>query len=136
MADGGRRKKEEKSRNGGAPGLLIGQRVPGRGEWCLGRLIQSGVARRRASGASGRRCAWRGVVSARESACDSCERGKVPRGKPGGAGGLPGSIWPWMHYGRGPPVVYGRRRRNRASWEERDGDKGFSVISENPGTSL
>ena len=33
-------------------------------------------------------------MSAQEGAQDACERGEVPRGKPGGAGGLPGSIWP------------------------------------------
>ena len=37
MADGGRRKKEEKPRNGGALGVFIGQRAPGRMEWRLGK---------------------------------------------------------------------------------------------------
>ena len=34
----------------------------------------------------------------------------------------------------GPPAAYGRRRRNRGSREERDGDRRLSVISEIPGT--
>ena len=38
MADGGRREKKGKSRDGGALGLLIGQRAPGRGEWHLGEV--------------------------------------------------------------------------------------------------
>ena len=76
-----------------------------------------------------------GGVAARGAAWDACARGEVPRGGPGGAGGLPGSIWPRARGGRSPPAAYGRRRRNKASREERDGDRGFSVISENPGTS-
>ena len=36
MADGGRRKKEGKPRNGGALGVFVGQRAPGRVEWRLG----------------------------------------------------------------------------------------------------
>ena len=76
-----------------------------------------------------------GGVAARERVWDACARGKVPRGGPGGAGGLPGSIWPWTRCGRGPPAAYGGRRRNRASREDRDGDKGISVISKIPGTS-
>ena len=60
-----------------------------------------GPGRTTASGRSGR-AALRveGVVSAREDAQDGCERGKVPRGKPGGAGGLPrvhlATNVPWM----------------------------------------
>ena len=111
MADGGRRKKEGKPRNGGALGVFVGQRAPGRVEWRLGEAdsVRGGST---VDGRSGqRRCAWRGVVSARESAWDTCERGKVPRGKPGGAGGLPGSIWPQTRRGRGPPAVYGGRNR-------------------------
>ena len=62
-----RRKKEEKPRNGGAPRLLIGQRAPGRVEWRLGE-VDLVLGDSTASGRSGqRRCAWRGVVAARES---------------------------------------------------------------------
>ena len=89
MADGGRGKKEGNSLDGGALGLLIGQRALGRGEWHLG---EAGLVRgdtTAAGGASRRRAAWRGGVAARESARDACERGKVPRGRPGGAGGVP-----------------------------------------------
>ena len=39
MADDGRRKKEGKPRDGGALGVLIGQRAPGRGELHLGRVL-------------------------------------------------------------------------------------------------
>jgi hypothetical protein len=38
MADGGRREKKGKSRDGGALGLLIGRRATGRGEWRLGKV--------------------------------------------------------------------------------------------------
>ena len=89
MADGGRRKKEEKPRDGGALGAFIGQRAPGRVEWRLGEAdsVRGGST---ASGRSGqRRCAWRGGVAARESVWDACERGEVPRGGPGGARGVP-----------------------------------------------
>ena len=90
-----------------------------------------GPGRTTASGRSGqRRCAWRGVVSARESVCDACERGEVPRGGPGGAGGLPGCIWPRTRSGRGPPAAYGRRRAEQRNREERDGGEGVFVISE------
>ena len=84
MADGGRRK-EGKPRNGGALGLFVGQRAPGRVEWRLGEAdsVWSG------STADG----WSGV-SARESVWVACEHGEVPRGGPGGAGGFPGSTWP------------------------------------------
>ena len=76
-----------------------------------------------------------GVVSARESAWDTCERGKVPRGKPGGAGGFPGSIWPRTRRGRGPPAAYGGRRAKQRETERGDEDEGLFVISENSRTS-
>jgi hypothetical protein len=75
-----------------------------------------------------------GVVAAREDAQDACERGEVPMGKPGGAAGLPGSIWPQTRRGRGPPAAYGGRRAKQRNREERDGGKGISAISKNPGT--
>ena len=42
-------------------------------------------------------------------------------------------------FGRGravdrPPAAYGRRRPKQSKPGERDGDRGFSTISENPGT--
>ena len=74
-------------------------------------------------------------MSARGDAHDACERGEVPRGKPGGTGGLPGSIWPWTRRGRGPPAAYGGRRAEQRNRAERDGGEGLFVISENPGTS-
>ena len=75
-----------------------------------------------------------GVVSAREDAQDACERGEVPKGKPGGAGGFLGSIWPRARRGRGPPVAYGGRRAKQRNREERDGGESISAISEIPGT--
>ena len=75
-----------------------------------------------------------GVVSAREDVQDACERGEVPRGRPGGAGGLPGSIWPWTRRGQGPPAAYGGRRAKQRNREERDGGEGITAISEIPGT--
>ena len=42
MADGGGREKKGKPRDGGALGVLIGQRAPGRGEW---RLVEAGLVR-------------------------------------------------------------------------------------------
>ena len=134
MADGGRRKKEEKPRNGGAPGLLIGQRAPGRVEWHLGEAgLDPGCTT--ASGRS-EQAALRveGVVLAREDAQDACERGEVPRGKPGAAGRLPGSIWSRTRRGRVPPAAYGGRRAKQSNREERDGGEGISAISEIPGT--
>ena len=56
-----------------------------------------------------------GVVSAREDAQDACERGEVPRGKPGGAGGVPWSTWPWAHGARSPPATYGGRRAKQST---------------------
>ena len=70
-----------------------------------------------------------GVASGREDAQDACERGEVPRGRPGGAGGLPWSTWPRTHRGRGPPAAYGGRRAKTEHREERDGGEGISVIS-------
>ena len=48
--------------------------------------------------------------------------------------GFPGSIWPRARGGRSPPAAYGRRRPKQSKPGERDGDRGFSAISENPGT--
>ena len=72
-----------------------------------------------------------GVVAARGAAWDACAREKVPRGEPGGAGGLPGSIWPRARGGRSPPAAYGGRRAKQSQPGERDGDRGSFVISEN-----
>ena len=101
MADGGRRKKEAKPRDGGALGVLIGQGAPGRGEQRLGRSIWPWATQRRAGGAGSGAAHGGGGVAARERVWDACARGKVPRGGPGGAGGLPGSIWPRTRHGRG-----------------------------------
>ena len=49
--------------------------------------------------------------------------------------GFPGSTWPRMRRGRGPPAAYGGRRAKQSSREERDGGEGLFVISENSGTS-
>ena len=120
MADGGRRKKEGKPRNGGALGVFIGQRAPRRVEWRLGEAdsVRGGST---ADGRSEqRRCAWRGVVSARESVWDACEHGEVPRGRPGGTGGLPWSTWPRTRRGRGPPAAYGGRREKTEQAERRE----------------
>ena len=62
MADGGRREKEGKSRDGEVLGLLIGRRVPGRGYWRLGKVdlvrgdsTASGRSEQAASCMAGRR---------------------------------------------------------------------------------
>ena len=85
-----------------------------------------------ASGRSGSGAAhgW-GVVAARGAAWDACAREEVPRGGPGGAGGLPGSIWPRARGGRSPPAAYGRRRLKQSKPGERDGGRGSFAISEN-----
>ena len=72
-----------------------------------------------------------GVVAARGAAWDACAREEVPRGGPGGAGGLPGSIWPRARGGRSPPAAYGGRRAKQSQPGERDGDGGPFAISEN-----
>ena len=57
---GGRRKKEEKARDGGALGVLIGQGAPERGKWCLG-AVDLALGDSTASGRRRqRRCAGRG----------------------------------------------------------------------------
>ena len=76
-------------------------------------------ARRRASGAAAARRRAGGVVAARGAAWDACAREEVPRGGPGGAGGLPGSIWPRARGGRSPPAAYGGRRETEHR-EERE----------------
>ena len=73
-------------------------------------------------------------MAAREATWDACAREEVPRGGPGGAGGLPGSIWPRARGGRSPPAAYGRRRPKQSKQGDRDGGRGFSAISEIPGT--
>src|SRR6185312_16374930 len=134
MADGGRRKKKGKSRDGGALGLLIGQRAPGRGEWRVGEVDLVGVTRRRAGGASSGAAhvgaAWR---------LGRAPGTRVSVGRCQGAGqvaleGFPGSIWPRTQRGRGPPAAYGGRRAKQRNREERDGGEGISAISENSGT--
>ena len=135
MAGGGSRKKREKPHDGGVLGVLIGQGAPGRGEQRLG-AVDLALGNSTASGRSGqRRCAWRGWRGGSERVWDACARGKVPRGGPGGAGGLPKSIWPRTRRGRGPPAAYGGRWAEQRNREERDGGEGVFVISENPGTS-
>ena len=74
-------------------------------------------------------------MAARGAAWDACAREEVPRGGPGGAGGLPGSIWPRARSGRSPPAAYGGRRAKQSQPGERDEGEDLSVISENPGTS-
>ena len=126
---GGRRKKEEKGRDGGALGVLIGQGAPGRGKWCLG-AVDLALGDSTASGRMRqRRCAGRGVVAARGGVWDACAREEVPRGGQVVLRDSPGQ------FGRGrPPAAYGRRRPKQSKPGERDGDRGFSTISENPGT--
>ena len=73
-----------------------------------------------ASGRSGqRRCAWGGVVAARERAWDACAREDVPRGAQVALRGFPGSIWPRACGGRSPPAAYGGRRETEHR-EERE----------------
>ena len=61
-----------------------------------------------------------GVVSAREDAQDACERGEVPKGKPGGAGGLPR-----VHLAAGAPWTRstGGVRRAAGETEEPGGER-------------
>ena len=81
-----------------------------------------------------RRCAGRGVVAARGGVWDVCAREEVPRG---GQVALRDSPGP---FGRGRAVDEVHRRRTaggrpkQSKPGERDGDRGFSAISENPGT--
>ena len=70
-------------------------------------------------------------MAARGAAWDGCACEEVPRGGPGGAGGLPGSIWPPARGGQSPPAAYGRRRPKQSKPGERDGDRGSFAISEN-----
>src|SRR6185503_21345420 len=74
------RREEEKGRDGGALGVLIGQGVPGRGKWCLG-AVDLALSDSTANGRRRqRRCAGRGVVAARGGVWDACAREEVPRG--------------------------------------------------------
>ena len=58
----------------------------GSSDW--GRSIWVRGARRRAGGADSGTAHGGGGVAAREHVGDVCERGRVPRGGPGGAGGF------------------------------------------------
>ena len=74
-------------------------------------------------------------MSAREGATDACERGEMPRGGPGGAGGVPrvhlAADAPWTRSTGGIRRAAGETEHQ----EVRDGGEGLFVISENPGTS-
>src|SRR6185312_5032450 len=97
MADGGRRKKEGKPRDGRALGVLIGQRVPGRGEWHLGKagLVRGdSTASGRSEQAALRMAGWGGSSGGR--------LGRVLAW--GGAKGQ--ARWRW----RGSPGPFGRGR--------------------------
>ena len=120
MADGGRRKREGKPRDGGALGVLIGQRAPGQGEWCLGK---AGLVRGDST-AGGR--------SEQSASCMAGRRGSsgVPQGRVSSWGDAKGQArWRWRGspgpFGRGRAVdeVHRRRtaggRRNRAPGGER-----------------
>ena len=138
MADGGRRKKEEKPRNDGALGVFIGQRAPGQVEWRLGKAdsVRGGstagwrseraalcmVGRRVGSGERlGRMLAWGGA-----------------KGRPGGARGFPrvhlAAGAPWTRSTGGVRRAAAKQSTGRRE-RERDGGEGLSVISKNPGTS-
>ena len=129
VAGGGRRRRR------GATvefwGSLSAKELLGEGCSDWGRSIWVRGARRRASGAASDAAQGGGVVAARGAAWDACAREEVPRGGPGGAGGLPGSIWPRPRGGRSPPAAYGRRRPKQSKPGERDGDRGSFAISEN-----
>ena len=121
MADGGRREKKGKSRDGGALGLLIGRRATGRGEWRLGKvdLVQGDST-----------AGWRSEQAALRMA-----------GHRGGSGGRQGRVlawggakgqakWRWraslgpLGRGRAVDEVHQRRTagggRNRAPGGERE----------------
>ena len=71
-------------------------------------------------------------MSARQGAQDACERGEVPRGKPGGAGGLP-----WVHLAADAPWTRstGGVRASGGGNREGDGGRDLFAISEFIGTS-
>ena len=134
MADGGKRKKEGKPRDGGTLGVLIGQRAPGRGEWRLGEAdsVRGGsTVGWRGERAALRMAGWRGSSGGR--------LGRVLAW--GGAKGQ--ARWRW----RGSPGPLaadapwtrstGGVRRAAGETEEpgeRVGGEGISAISEIPGT--
>ena len=74
-------------------------------------------------------------MAAREGVWDACKRGEVPRGRPGGAGGVPqvhlAADAPWTRSTGGVRRAAGETEHR----EEIDGGEGLFVISENPGTS-
>jgi len=121
MADGERRKKEGKPRNGGALGVHIGQRAPGArgvasGEGWFGPRRLDGERAERAGGAAHGGATWQlGRASGTRVSVGRCQ----------GAGQV--AL-------RGPPAAYGGRRAKQRNREERDGGEGISAISEIPGT--
>ena len=116
MADGGRREKERKSRDGGVLGLFIGRRALGRGYWRLGEvdLVRGDST-----------ASWRSEPTARRMAGRRGSSGR-PQGRVSSWGGAKGQArWRWRAplgpLGRGRTVdeVHWRRTagggRNRAA---------------------
>ena len=119
MADGGRREKKGKSRDGGAPGLLIGQRAPGRGEWRLGEvdLVREDSTVSWQSEPMARRMAgWRGSSGRPQGRVSSC----------GGAKGQARWLWraPLGPLGRGRAVDEVYRWRTDAHRRGREKQRG------------
>ena len=71
-------------------------------------------------------------MAAREGLMGACPLGEVPRGRPGGAGGLP-----WVHLAVDAPWTRSTASVRRAAGETERGDEdeGLFVIFENSGTS-
>ena len=136
MADGGRREKERKSRDGGGSRAIYRREeswargaASGEGRTGLGRL--GGELAERAGGELHGGAAWR---------LGSEPRTRVSVGRCQEAGQVAlesslGSTWPRTRRGRGPPAAYGGRWAKQSSREGRDGGEGLSVISENSGAS-
>ena len=127
-------RREEEEGEEGARRWSSGGSYRPRGSWAM--EVATGGGRFRSRAHDGERRMAGGGVAAPERAWDACARGEVPRGGPGGAGELPGSIWPRPRGRRSPPAAYGGRQAKQSKPGERDGDRGFFAISENPGASL
>ena len=120
MADGGRREKKGKSRDGGALGLLIGRRATGRGEWRLGKvdLVQGDSTAGWRGEQAALRMAGRRGSSGGPQGRDTL--GEMPRGRPGGAGELP-----WVHLAADAPWTRstGGVRRAAGETEQQRGER-------------
>ena len=130
MADGGRREKEGKSRDGGGFGAIYRRdeswargAASGEGRTGLGRL--GGEVAEQAGGELHGGAVWR---------LGSAPRTRVSVGRCQEAGQVAlesslGSTWLRTRCGRGPPVAYGRTAARQRDKERGDEDEGLFVIS-------